>query len=226
MTAGAASTVTRWWWLRHAPVINPAGLIYGQSDITVDLSGRAALAALAARLPREAHWIATPARRTQDTAAALREAMMAASGGAPLPELPEIEPALIEQGFGDWQGRPAAEIFAEPLPPDHPFRLDPARFRPPAGESFLDLIERAGPAIERVSRDQAGRDIIAVTHGGTIRAAIALALDLAPGAALRLEVDPLSLTRLDRLGEPDGPALWRVGGINLPPSLPPAGLAG
>ena len=46
-------------------------------------------------------------------------------------------------------------------------------------------------------------------HSGTIRAVLAIALDLKPGQALRCVIDPLSLTRIDRLA--DG---WRVVAVN------------
>lgn len=211
--------ITRWWWLRHAPVINPRDIIYGQTDIDIDLSDRAALTALAGRLPRGAHWIVTPLRRTRDTAQAIRaKATKLPDPATRLPEAtPSVEVELIEQHFGDCQGRPAAEVYAERAAPEHPFRLDPARYRPEGGESFLDLMLRVQPAIERLSNRYLGRDIVAVAHGGTIRAAIALALDLAPEIALRCEIDPLSLTRLDRLSDKAAPPVWRVGGVNLPP---------
>jgi alpha-ribazole phosphatase len=46
-------------------------------------------------------------------------------------------------------------------------------------------------------------------HSGTIRAVLAIALDLSPDAALRFVIDPLSLTRIDRL---EGG--WRVVAVN------------
>ena len=35
---------TRWWWVRHAPVRNDGGNIYGQSDLACDTSEDPALA--------------------------------------------------------------------------------------------------------------------------------------------------------------------------------------
>ena len=43
--------MTRWWLVRHAPAINPGGLIYGQGEIEVDCSDRTALETLARLLP-------------------------------------------------------------------------------------------------------------------------------------------------------------------------------
>jgi broad specificity phosphatase PhoE len=75
---------------------------------------------------------------------------------------------------------------------------------------------RVQRAIHRHTATHAGRDIVAVTHGGTIRAALALALGLMPGGALGFSVDNLSLTRLDHIAGPDGAGAWRVVGVNQP----------
>ncbi len=52
-------------------------------------------------------------------------------------------------------------------------------------------------------------DVVLVVHSGTIRAVLAIALDLAPDSALRFVIDPLSLTRIDRLDQG-----WRVVAVN------------
>jgi alpha-ribazole phosphatase len=51
-----------------------------------------------------------------------------------------------------------------------------------------------------------------VVHAGTVRAALAVALDLKPEQALRFAVKPLSLTRLDSTS-----AGWRVETVNAQP---------
>ena len=53
-------------------------------------------------------------------------------------------------------------------------------------------------------------DAVLVVHSGTVRAALAIALQIAPEPALRFVIDPLSLTRIDRLT--DG---WRVVCVNV-----------
>jgi alpha-ribazole phosphatase len=85
------------------------------------------------------------------------------------------------------------------------FWKSPASNRPPGGESFLDQIDRTAAGLASLP---AG-DVVLVVHSGTVRAALAIALDLAPENALRFVIDPLSLTRIDRLA--DG---WRVGAVN------------
>ena len=58
--------------------------------------------------------------------------------------------------------------------------------RAPNGESFVDLVERVIPAVERYTSAHAEKDIICVAHGGTIKAALAhaLGLELRAGAGL------------------------------------------
>jgi alpha-ribazole phosphatase len=209
------SETTRWWWIRHAPVINPDGLIYGQVDLDAETADPAPFRALAARLPADPVLLVTPLRRTHQTLAALRpHAPWPAEPAAGPAADPAIEPDLIEQSFGDWQGQPREAVYGA-LGRRHPFWLSPAATRPPGGESFVDLMARTAAAIDRLSAAHAGRDVVVVAHGGTIRAAVAAALDLDPEAALRLAVDTLSLTRLDRIPTDDGPPAWRIGAVNV-----------
>jgi alpha-ribazole phosphatase len=81
----------------------------------------------------------------------------------------------------------------------------PASNRPPGGESFVDQIDRARAGLASLP---AG-DAVLVVHSGTIRAVLAIALDLAPDSALRFVLEPLSLTRIDRLVNG-----WRVVAVN------------
>lgn len=184
----------RWWWLRHAPVAG--GRITGRLDVDCDTSDRPAFAALAAMLPRDAVLIESGLRRSRQTAEALGRA------GLPLPP-PLIEPDLAEQDFGDWQGRSWGEIDAGD------FWQAPATSVPPGGESFAQVVARVRSAVQRLSAAHEGRDIVAVAHAGSIMAALAVALDTTPTAALRFAIAPLSVTRLDFT---DGG--WRAAWVN------------
>src|SRR3981081_1769186 len=178
---------TRWWWVRHAPVREDNGCIYGQKDLGCDTSDRVVFEAVGKILPRGAVWYASNLKRTHQTADAIWAA------GFPKPDLMQHEAALAEQHLGEWQGlnradffasRPAAEGWALVPPVSFPTRPsavgscgcapidDPA----PGGESFMDLYNRVRGAIERINAEHAGRDVIAAAHGGTIKAAIGLAL--------------------------------------------------
>lgn len=180
---------TAFWLLRHAPV--PGAAIGG--DPMADTSDQARFAALARTLPADPVLVESGLARCRQTVAALR---------LELP-VPIVEPALAEQDFGAWTGLRWDQIEAGA------FWADPAGTAPPGGESFADVCRRVGPALRRLAASHQGRAVLAVIHAGSIRAALAEALDLAPAAALRFAVAPLSLTRLDRVG--DG---WRVGTVN------------
>jgi alpha-ribazole phosphatase len=198
--------VTRWWLVRHAPAINPDGLIYGQGEIEVDCSNRTALESLADLLPPDPVRMVTPLARTRTTA----EALWGARDWI-------VEPALVEQSFGQWQGLSHNALAALGDERVSAFWQAPATARPPGGESFADVMARVLPALERRSAEFRGRDIVAVCHGGSIRAALAVALGLAPAQALAFQIDPLSLTRLDHIplqDEQGESAVWRVVTVN------------
>ena len=183
---------TRLWLVRHAPVDGPRGVIHAP-DAPADLRDSARLAALRATLPRGPA-LCSPARRTVETARALA---LAAT----------TEPALREQSFGCWTGRRHHEIEAAlGAAAYREFWRAPARNRPPEGESFVDQVARVA---DRLARLPAG-DVVLVVHSGTVRAALAIALEIPPESALRFVIDPLSLTRIDRLEES-----WRVVMVNL-----------
>jgi len=205
--------VTRWWWIRHAPVTANQGRCYGQTDFPCEVSDSATFTALASQLPKEAVWVISPLRRTHMTAQALVAAGAAGPDPIPGPDA-HLEPELIEQHFGQWQGVKYSELHARRGDEWHRFWLAPADETPPGGESFAALTKRVHPAIRRLNERYADRDIIAVGHGGTIRAALSLALGLEPAAALGFAVDNLSLTRIEHFAEPGGAHLWRVVGVN------------
>ncbi|MHA1538827.1 MAG: histidine phosphatase family protein [Alphaproteobacteria bacterium] len=205
--------ITRWWWIRHAPVTSDGGCIYGQRDLAADVSDAEAFAALAGCLPRQAFWVTSHLKRTHQTAAAIADARAPAIGKS---IEPAVEPDLAEQHFGEWQGRNRAEVYRE-HGHQHALWLAPAEVTPPGGESFVDLTRRVAGAIERLTAEHEGGDIIAVAHGGTIRAALGHALQTTAERALAFSTDNLSLTRIDHIRAPAAGAAWRVVGVNLSP---------
>ncbi len=205
------STTTRWWWVRHAPVLGMDGTAYGNSEVDCDVSDSAAFRALAARVPPGAQWVTSHLGRAKLTAAAIAEA-----GGYAIEPL--VEPDLAEQDFGDWQGRSWAEIERSGERVYHKFWATPAHHAPPGGESFAEVVDRVGAVVERLTQAYAGRDIVAVAHGGTIRAALAIALGIEIDAALAFATANLALTRLDHVPGPGPGGDWRVAWVNRPPT--------
>ncbi len=199
--------MTRFWLIRHALVDdNSRAILYGIMDVplceTTLVAQAPMYAALARRLPRPAVWKITPLSRTRRTAQAIFDA------GYPAMKL-SVEPDLIEQSLGEWQGLPHAELPAKLSAPQHPFWPLAGDEKPPGGESMVEVIVRAGAVLERLALVHKGEDVVIVSHGGTIRAAAAYALDVHPDNALHLSVNNLSLTCLER--HPEG---WRVTCVN------------
>lgn len=210
-----SETATRFWWVRHAPVAHD-GRIYGRTDLSCDCSHTALFTGLAALLPRNAVWVTSDLRRTHETAAAIVRAGRPGPATIPGPAARAIAD-LAEQNFGAWQGLTYEELSRLRGADLHRFWHAPAHQTPPGGESFVAVVERVSRAVHRLAAAHAGRDIIAVAHGGSIRAALAVALGLEPEAALAFSIENCSLTRIDRV---DGPGLghgWRVATVNRPP---------
>ncbi len=198
---------TRFWLIRHAIVDeNARAMLYGVMDVplceTSLLEQAPMYCALAARLPRPAAWKVTPLSRTRRTA----EAIFAA--GYPRREL-EVEEALIEQSLGEWQGLPHAELPARLTLPKHAFWPLSGDERPPGGETLAEVIKRVGDGLGQLAARHPDEDVVIVSHGGAIRAAVAHCLRIGPDNALHLTVQNLSLTQVERTE--DG---WRVICVN------------
>jgi alpha-ribazole phosphatase len=200
--------VTRWWWVRHAPVRSDGGNIYGQTDIACDTSDREVFLAVAKILPRNAVWYASNLKRTHQTAEAIWQA------GYPRPAKMVQEAAIAEQNLGRWQGmNRAAFLASRPVGSDWFGDVnEPA----PGGESFVDVYNRVKGVIDRLNGENAGKDVIAVGHGGTIKAALSLALGGLVEKGLAFDIDNCSVTRLDHIAAP-GVSNWRLPMVNQQP---------
>ena len=201
-----------WWWIRHAPVTGDArACINGRNDPECDLSDEETILACAGCLPDDATWVATGLSRTQQTAAALQ----AAKDRPDKDRSTRLEtvPALMEQDFGEWEGRRWRDLAErESLE----FWNDPVGIAPPGGESYAEMTKRVAGAIADVGNQFPDGDLILVAHAGPIRAALAIAMPATPGDSLALEVDPLSITRIRETGDADR---WHVMGINEDPGV-------
>jgi broad specificity phosphatase PhoE len=167
-------------------------------DEGLDDRGRGEAAALVPHLPAAARVLRSPARRCVETAAGLGH-----------PDAAEDE-GLREAGFGAWAGRTLPDIHAEDEASVVAWMTDPA-FAPPGGESLDVLTARVG--VWMAGNAESEEPIVAVTHGGVVRAAIAVALGAPASAAWRIDVAPGSITELHAH---DG--RWRLQRANWTPS--------
>ena len=193
-----APGATRWWWIRHVPVAAPAGMILPRDmPAEIDSGTEKLLAALRRRLPDPALYLVSTLPRATISAAKLSH--------VPAQRLA----AFDEQNFGSWTGSTHQRLWDSGDALYRAFWSDPAGTAPPDGESFSAQCARVGRAIEELGAMHKGMDLVVIAHAGTIRAALALALELPAARALSFVVDHLSLTRIVRL---DG--AWRVDSVN------------
>lgn len=92
--------------------------------------------------------------------------------GAAIGLTPEIDPLLRERSFGSFEGGSIERLTSDVTGIANDVLVDPDA-RPPRGESFRDVVVRAGLFIERESRKLSSQRTLVVTHGGTIRALLA-----------------------------------------------------
>ncbi|HEY5854868.1 MAG TPA: histidine phosphatase family protein [Aldersonia sp.] len=171
-------TVVRLLLVRHATTEALLAARFPVDEPLTD-SGRAAAQRLA-RLSAPSALVA-PERRTRETASAL-----GLEG--------RVEPVLRDLDAGEWAGRRLDSVAPDEVTA---WLTDPT-FRPPGGEAIVDLVARIAWWLATVAT--AGVDTLAVTHPAVVRAVVLSALD-APGQSLwRLDVPPLSVTRLHHRG--------------------------
>ncbi|WP_371500898.1 histidine phosphatase family protein [Kitasatospora sp. NBC_00374] len=148
------------------------------SDAPLSEAGLRRARSAAARTPGADRVSAAPSRRCAETAAAL--GLTAQS-----------DPALADLDTGGWRGVTLDELAATDPAALGAWLADPAA-APHGGESLLDLTVRVGTWLAALD----GGRTIAVAEPAVIRAAVLHALALPPQAFWRLDVEPLTLTRL------------------------------
>jgi alpha-ribazole phosphatase len=155
--------------LRHAPLLNVAGIAYGR-EAEINRTPRHDFRTLAQNLPAHAVWMTSDYPRTLATAEELIKE------GAPLPAQwpPLVCPAFTEQSWGNWIGRRHSEIAGSDPSYTTIFRQQPgwADTAPPLGESFNQLVTRVGQGLETLVQEVAPGEVVIVSHGGTLRAAL------------------------------------------------------
>jgi len=106
--------------------------------------------------------------RADQTAAGIAAAYLAAGLDFPAPV---ISPLLRERDAGYCYGMTRAEaVAAFPWLDEHWRQAGGFFGKPPGGESMADVVGRAQAFLGVLGGEQAGRTVLAVTHGGTIRA--------------------------------------------------------
>jgi len=99
---------------------------------------------------------------------------------------PVVDPRLAELHLGTWQGLTQAEA-RERHPEEHAAWRRGDDVRRGGGETYREVGERAAASLrEHLAAVPAGGTLLAVTHGGTARAALGALLELPPQVLVRL----------------------------------------
>jgi len=172
--------------VRHASPETDAHRFLGRTDVCLNEAGRRQALALAASLPphQPSRCFCSPLKRCIET---IRPASSFQ---------PELDPDLREIDFGRWEGMTFDEIQrSDPQAVNQWAAFDPD-FSFPGGERIDDFLCRVRRAADRLAA-LPEQTVLAVTHGGVIRAMICHFLGLSPRHYVLFEVGYASLTTLD-----------------------------
>jgi broad specificity phosphatase PhoE len=185
-----APAPTRLLLTRAGPVENPGGVLYSHPGLPLAGGGEQALQALAARL-RRSGVKRVYAADSQAEASAAR--LLAEELGVPY----ELEQALRERSWGEWEGLSFAEVSWRWPAALAAWARDEAGFTPPGGES-LELVEsRSRPVLKDILSRHDGTAALLVGNCAVNRVALRLALPFFElGEGLRFEFDYASLSEL------------------------------
>lgn len=169
--------------VRHGETeANRMGRYLGRADPPMTSRGRAQASRLASLLPRPDLIVASPLRRTVDTAKQLGASM-------------EIDERWVELDYGPYDLQPVGELPPELLAR---WRTDP-NFAPAGVETVASLSGRVSDACDDLLTRAASSVVVVVSHVGPIKAAIGWALGAAPPIS-RLFVEDASVSRIDVAG--------------------------
>ena len=184
--------------VRHGETVTPGRLI-GRTDPPLSDRGRAQFARQAAGRSWDGI-VASPLLRTRASAEAL-----AAERGIPL----RLDDDWREADFGDWDGKPLAELHADRATADAvaAFYGDADAPGAPGGESWRMLEARVARALDRLLTPPAPQSSLVVTHGGPMRAAIAITCALPFANLWTFRIEPGTRITL-RIGRNGRTGLW------------------
>ena len=144
--------------IRHYPTAwNGEQRLQGQTDIPLTDEARATLAGLCLPAPwNTARIVSSPLSRAYETAQTLAD-------GRPV----TTDPRMVEISWGDWEGRTAKDLLADPLAGFRPTHEWDPDTKAPNGESTNEAWARARPALADLAADPA--PVLIVAHKALMR---------------------------------------------------------
>jgi ribonuclease H / adenosylcobalamin/alpha-ribazole phosphatase len=177
--------VTRLFIIRHAAAVDPDDHRLPGPDVKLLPAGRVQAREVANRMRDLAPSVvySSDARRAQETGEIIATACQ-----IPL----EVNAALGEIDFGIWAGRTYADVVAAD-PAARAWFTDPSMSAPPGGESLAVAAERVLRVMHALVHGD-GERVAIVGHAGSLRLALAQALQMKLSSYWRLRLDCASLS--------------------------------
>ena len=174
--------------IRHAMHTDYGERFSGRAEgVRLSEAGEAQAHALGERLAGEpiAAVYSSPRERTRATAEAV-------AGQHRLTV--QEDAALDEIDLGDWTGRRIDDLVG--TPDFTAWNEHRSEARPPNGEAFASVAERATGFAAQTAERHAGRTVALVSHQDVIKALIATCLGLSFDNVLRFDIGPASVSRM------------------------------
>ena len=186
--------------VRHGETLwNREHRLQGTSDQALSDCGHDQAERLAAALPGPVAKIyVSPLLRTHQFAAPL---------AARFNLVPEVLEELREMSFGHLEGLTYAEMDDDRRQIFESWLHNPVRYSMPGGETMRVLSRRVGRAVQKMTDGsmEKGTPVVAVSHGGVIRVAVARLLGMKLTVIPRVQVETGSITVLEKAG-----SVWRL----------------
>jgi broad specificity phosphatase PhoE len=173
--------------VRHGEAEGSAGRAVGQLDLPLSDLGTRNVEALAASWPGPGpvRLFASDLQRATGSARILAARL----GIAPISDA-----RLREVSFGDWEGRSWDEVYESDRQRYDAWTERWWEVAPPGGESFADLAVRVHAWFQALGN---GEDVVAVAHGGSIRALLAELLAIPRERAFDLQLSPARVSAVE-----------------------------
>ena len=172
--------------IRHTTPLIERGICYGHTDLPLAPSFSEEWEVLSGKIPAEFDAVYTsPAQRCIQLARRLKAPHR------------ETRPCLWELNFGDWEMKRWDEISREAI---DVWMKDILNTRVPNGESYSDLFLRVSAFWNDLQSTSFNR-VAVVAHAGSIRAIVALFLELAADRSFQLHLDYGKVSLVETSGE-------------------------
>ncbi|MCR4300981.1 MAG: alpha-ribazole phosphatase family protein [Sulfuricaulis sp.] len=108
----------------------------------------------------------------------------------------EVEPRMMELGFGAWEGRTATELLEQDSQLLTRFWQDPVNHAPPGGETLVAFRDRVRGAFNDALLRHEGQHVLLICHAGVIRLLVSHALDMPLDKMFRIDVPSAGISRI------------------------------